>query len=252
MTTTYIVTPDTINTVCDEDDLATLDARTGSRHATIRLVVDAIADAMSAEIGDCGADADVERRYTDTFERDSDDADPNMWDTVLIHDADILRDALGLNTAHSADACITAAIEYLNATETATGSGYRWHDDASNSTVEASADDLEQLGAALLNDGDVDQAMAAMCIETVPPALTAEEPPRLRGERQRHFLVFEGPGDREHGLRVLVTGWTVRDADGGTWFPNDDADAEIEASDDPAATAVTICRDEPMRGTWSS
>lgn len=46
--------------------------------------------------------------------------------------------------------------------------------------------------------------------------------------------------------------WAVEDAAGGRWFPGDDAEAEILASEDPAATAVRICRESPMRGTWRS
>ena len=45
--------------------------------------------------------------------------------------------------------------------------------------------------------------------------------------------------------------WAVDDAvDGGRWFPGDDAEGEIAASDDPAATAVRICREKPGLGTW--
>ena len=46
--------------------------------------------------------------------------------------------------------------------------------------------------------------------------------------------------------------WVVEDAAGGRWFPGDEAEAEILASSDPAATAVRICRESPMRGTWHS
>ena len=44
--------------------------------------------------------------------------------------------------------------------------------------------------------------------------------------------------------------WAVDDAAGGRWFPGDDAADEIAASNDPAATAVRICREQPMRGDW--
>lgn len=43
---------------------------------------------------------------------------------------------------------------------------------------------------------------------------------------------------------------TVLDTDGGRWWPSDEALAEIEASDDPEATALRICENEPMRGQW--
>lgn len=36
------------------------------------------------------------------------------------------------------------------------------------------------------------------------------------------------------------------------WYPDADALAEIEASEDPMATAVRICRHETRRGHWSN
>jgi hypothetical protein len=46
--------------------------------------------------------------------------------------------------------------------------------------------------------------------------------------------------------------WSVVDSEGGRWWPDAAARAEIEASDTPATTAVRICDSEPMRGTWHS
>lgn len=43
---------------------------------------------------------------------------------------------------------------------------------------------------------------------------------------------------------------TVRDEDGGRWWPSDEALDEINASDDPEAAALRICEKEPMRGVW--
>ena len=45
-------------------------------------------------------------------------------------------------------------------------------------------------------------------------------------------------------------GWYVDDTEGGRWFPSDDAEQEIETSDNPEMTAKRICDEEPMRGTW--
>ena len=42
----------------------------------------------------------------------------------------------------------------------------------------------------------------------------------------------------------------VRDTEGGIWWPNEDALAEINASDDPEVSAIEICENEPMRGVW--
>jgi hypothetical protein len=52
-------------------------------------------------------------------------------------------------------------------------------------------------------------------------------------------------------LLTWEDGW-VEDREGGVWHPSDEARAEIEASDDPAATAVRICHDTPLRGEWRS
>lgn len=43
---------------------------------------------------------------------------------------------------------------------------------------------------------------------------------------------------------------TVIDAEGGRWFPSEEAQAEIESSANPEAAAIRICAEEPMRGTW--
>jgi len=43
---------------------------------------------------------------------------------------------------------------------------------------------------------------------------------------------------------------TVTDAEGGIWWPNQEAEAEIMASEDPEAKAIEICHTQPMRGTW--
>jgi hypothetical protein len=44
----------------------------------------------------------------------------------------------------------------------------------------------------------------------------------------------------------------VIDTDGGIWWPNADAESEIDASDDPEAKAIEICTTTPMRGEWMS
>jgi len=47
-------------------------------------------------------------------------------------------------------------------------------------------------------------------------------------------------------------GWSVESDCGGRWWPDAATAAEIEASDDPAATALRICDEETMRGEWRS
>lgn len=44
---------------------------------------------------------------------------------------------------------------------------------------------------------------------------------------------------------------TVRDLDGGRWWPSAEALDEIRASADPEATALRICDEEPTRGRWA-
>lgn len=42
----------------------------------------------------------------------------------------------------------------------------------------------------------------------------------------------------------------VQDTDGGIWWPNEEAAAEIAAADDPEEVAIEMCESVPMRGTW--
>jgi len=44
----------------------------------------------------------------------------------------------------------------------------------------------------------------------------------------------------------------VCDPAGGTWWPNEETQAEIESSYDPEITAIRICVEQPRRGTWHS
>lgn len=44
--------------------------------------------------------------------------------------------------------------------------------------------------------------------------------------------------------------WAVVDSRGGVWHPSESASSEIEASRDPAAEAVRICREAPYLGDW--
>ena len=42
----------------------------------------------------------------------------------------------------------------------------------------------------------------------------------------------------------------VRDTEGGIWWPNEEAQAEINAADNSDEAAIEICENEPMRGVW--
>ena len=44
----------------------------------------------------------------------------------------------------------------------------------------------------------------------------------------------------------------VVDAEGGVWWPSDEAGAEIAASADPADCAIRMCHQSPMRGRWAA
>jgi hypothetical protein len=46
--------------------------------------------------------------------------------------------------------------------------------------------------------------------------------------------------------------WTVADPAGGIWWPDADAEREIDAAADPAAAAVSIADENPSRGRWAS
>lgn len=65
---------------------------------------------------------------------------------------------------------------------------------------------------------------------------------------------WEG-GDYYHeGSLVLeeFSVWAVDDPAGGRWWPGAETAAEIDASDDPEATSLRICQEQPMRGEWRS
>jgi len=52
---------------------------------------------------------------------------------------------------------------------------------------------------------------------------------------------------------TLHATWTVADIrGGGVWWPDAATSAEIAEAADPAARAVKICDEEPMRGRWAS
>ncbi len=48
----------------------------------------------------------------------------------------------------------------------------------------------------------------------------------------------------------LTGGWSVVDEEGGRWWPDEEAAAQIDASSNPESEALRICEEEPMRGTW--
>ena len=74
-------------------------------------------------------------------------------------------------------------------------------------------------------------------VEAVSARLTAE---RCSKRRETMTLIAE----KTSGMM------TVRDTDGGRWFPSDEALAEIEASADQEAAALRICDEQPTRGEW--
>lgn len=53
-------------------------------------------------------------------------------------------------------------------------------------------------------------------------------------------------------VRVYDDTYCVEDTSGQVWWPDEDTAAEIASSDDPAAAALRICEEEPLRGEWRS
>lgn len=47
-----------------------------------------------------------------------------------------------------------------------------------------------------------------------------------------------------------IYGWSVIDPEGGRWWPHEEAQSEITASEDPATTAIEVCMTQVMRGDW--
>lgn len=75
------------------------------------------------------------------------------------------------------------------------------------------------------------------------------------GESVKTSLVLSAdtsePDDTAVFPRHNAYGWHVVDMAGGKWWPGEEAAAEIEASDDPAAAVVRICVESPLRGEWA-
>ena len=46
-------------------------------------------------------------------------------------------------------------------------------------------------------------------------------------------------------------GWCVVDVTGGVWWPHFETSLEIEASENPASTVLSIASREPNRGRWA-
>jgi hypothetical protein len=64
--------------------------------------------------------------------------------------------------------------------------------------------------------------------------------PQGRGQLER-------PMKTEYNDNTL----TVIDEDGGIWWPSEEAQEEIEASENPELAAMLICEYQPMRGRWA-
>lgn len=93
---TYIVSVDTLDTILDRADLDALSLEHGSYRRAVQHAVNEIADAVEADLEAHGLEGDVERLYEMTTRRDSDDADPQVWDRVLIHGASATREQIGV------------------------------------------------------------------------------------------------------------------------------------------------------------
>lgn len=61
--------------------------------------------------------------------------------------------------------------------------------------------------------------------------------------------------DAGHGEMVAIEShgrYGVRCTGGGVWWPDDDAQTEIQDSEDPLASVLSMSCSQPMRGRWHS
>lgn len=119
---------------------------------------------------------------------------------------------------------IARAAEELSATEQDDGR-YRYHADEGEADYLVDADDMAELGAALLDGHTMDECYSIWC------AGAAMEEVTMRAEERDDT-------------------WTVEDPAGGIWWPSTEAREQIAEADDPATEALSICSHEPMRGEW--
>lgn len=101
------------------------------------------------------------------------------------------------------------------------------------------------------DEGDLRTALLALCEDNV----------EANGVAEFWGTADDGKEWRVHvrlaGEPALVAkrnayGWHVADDGSAIWWPGEEAEAEIDAADDPAAKAVEICSTSPMRGEWHS
>lgn len=74
-----------------------------------------------------------------------------------------------------------------------------------------------------------------------------------RDDPGRDTIAVEREEETQESIdaRLYVRDGVVVDPTGGVWGPSPEAAEEIANSTDPAATALRICREDPMRGEWS-
>lgn len=97
----YTVDPDTVTQILDGDEIERIAAITERTAAqVVRAAVDAIADAVEAELEERGWEGEVERRTdTGSLRRDTERADeaPEVWEAVLVHQVrDLRREVAGI------------------------------------------------------------------------------------------------------------------------------------------------------------
>ena len=56
--------------------------------------------------------------------------------------------------------------------------------------------------------------------------------------------------DAQYTATQNIYGWSVVGLSNERWWPSDEAQEEIQASDDPAQAALEMAMTQPMRGTW--
>ena len=77
---------------------------------------------------------------------------------------------------------------------------------------------------------------------------------------RRQVAARKAPETKDKAMALkAITSWDgeieligVEDTEGGVWWPNDEAQQEIQSTGDPKSAAITMCAETPMLGEWSN
>ncbi len=110
------------------------------------------------------------------------------------------------------------------------------------------------VGYAVGSDDDINELADELNAELIYRAYTDDDVAVYRDENGDLILVGDAhgpwavkiPGEAEH----LADGWVVVDASNQRWWPDADAQEEIEKASDPAVAVVVMAALDPSRGEW--